>query len=184
MKSKIRAAAEAKDITKVRELLIELMSTHAGDTKVLMEISETISTVPGVFDEDDGKPYPAAHEITRNGLRELADDLKKNFSLPKYRLFTEVHARIKRDPDFKIHKEENVATLRADGIVSEQADTETTASPKAGSKVTRIVGYVLMILGVATAVVGICVPVGFMIGLGVGVIMLGLAITYMALPRN
>ena len=42
----------------------------------------------------------------------------------------------------------------------------------------RKTGYTLLALGAATAIVGICVPPKFLIGLGIGVLLLGSAVTY------
>ncbi|MDE6006181.1 MAG: hypothetical protein K2G67_01325 [Muribaculaceae bacterium] len=172
MKNKITKAIQANDIPQARELLIEMMSSRAGNTKTILEISETIASTPGIFDTDDGKTYPVAHEITEEHLAILSEDLRRNFSLPKFRLFTEVHARIVRDPDFNLK--------------SSSSNPESNSEDNKKRRHCRpllIVGYILMALGIVASIVGICVPVRFLIGLGIGVLMLGLAVTYSAIPR-
>lgn len=180
MKNKIKKAVEANDIPKIRLLLIELMATRAGKTSVLMEISETISSVPGLFEKDNGKTYPSAIDLTPEGLERLRLDLADNFSLPKYRLFTEANARMQRDPDFQLHspipKKETL-----EGILATPEEPKDSI-PR--NKPLLIVGFILMILGAVTSIVGLCVPVRFMIGLGIGVILLGAATAYAALPRS
>lgn len=174
MKNKIREAIEANDITRVRVLLIESMSKNAGKSAALTEISETVSSLKDLFEPDNGKAYPGAHEMTEVGLKELTEDLHQNFSLPKYRLFTEVHARIARDPEFSLSEEPEVTeNLEASPL-----------QPQRPRSITKTIGFILMILGAACSIVGICTGVKFMIGLGIGVIMLGSAIVYSGIPRS
>lgn len=52
---------------------------------------------------------------------------------------------------------------------------------KTVSAVGRTFGYVVLLLGLAAAITGLCVPVKFLIGLGIGVLMLGAAIVYTAI---
>lgn len=172
MKNKISKAIQANDIPQVRTLLIEMMSSHAGHTRTILEISETIASTPGIFDPDDGKKYPAPHELSEEHLRILSEDLRQNFSLPKFRLFTEVHARIVRDPAF---------ALKPTARETEEAAIE--SNKRRHSRPLRMAGYILMALGIVASIVAICIPVRFLIGLGIGVLMLGLAVTYSAIPR-
>lgn len=180
MKNKIQKAVEANDIPKIRLLLIELMATRAGKTDVLMEISETISSVPGLFEKDNGKTYPSASDITPEGLEKLRLDLADNFSLPKYRLFTETNARMQRDPNFELQPE-TPPEETLEGLLTEPEKTKET---KPRNKPLQLVGFILIILGAVTSIVGLCVPVRFMIGLGIGVILLGAATAYASLPRS
>lgn len=195
MKNRIRKALEANDTGLIRTILIESMSEHAGRTATLLEISEVITNVPGLFDTDDGKKYPAAHEMTPAALQTLAEDLHSNFSLPKYRLFTEVSARVARDPKFSLKQEQASETETvAEGVLI--ADTPVEAAPREGAeeyqgntkpgkgKALRIFGFALMAAGIASAIVGICIPIRFLIGLSIGVIMLGSAVVYSAIPRT
>lgn len=48
----------------------------------------------------------------------------------------------------------------------------------------RIVSAIIMALGCAAAIVGICVPVNFLIGLGIGVLMVGAAALYMNIQSS
>lgn len=180
MKERIRKAVESQDTASLRALLIESISVHAGRPETLIEISEIISTVPALFDTDDGKSYPSADEMTPRSLDALGEDLKINFSLPKYRLFTEVCARIARDPDFSLRessREEEVIN----GAGASNADNPYASQSR--GKSLRILGFILMAAGLATSIVGLCVPVRFMIGLGIGVIMLGSAVAYTTVTR-
>lgn len=47
----------------------------------------------------------------------------------------------------------------------------------------RTIGFSLMALGAAAAIVALCVPISFLLGVGIGVIMLGIALAYAAIPR-
>ena len=40
-----------------------------------------------------------------------------------------------------------------------------------------------MLAGAAAAITALCVPVTFLLGVGIGIILLGIALTYAALPR-
>lgn len=47
-----------------------------------------------------------------------------------------------------------------------------------GAKKGRIAGYVIIILGIITSIVGIAIPLFFLIGIGIGVIFTGAFVTY------
>lgn len=56
-------------------------------------------------------------------------------------------------------------------------------SVKPGRSV-KICGYVIILLGLLTSIVGLSIPVRFMIGMGIGVMMLGAGIVYVAINQK
>lgn len=143
--------------------------------------------------------------MTETLIDSLREDLKVNFSLPKYRLYTEVQALMVENPNYFSDRQEEIDELVTypdgtlaiteevtDGKITAASVSETPMSdaerhmsrrkPKA-SAVSRKFGYGVMAAGAAAAIVGLCVPVRLLIGLGIGVIMLGSAIVYANLRR-
>lgn len=180
MRKKIQQALEANDIPQVREILIEAITSRAGNARTLTDIAETIESTPGLFEPDDGCIYPKAHDMTESLIETLKNDIRANFSLPKYRLLTEVSARIARDPSFKL-KKEPVVTDEAIFIAGAPVETEV-GLPKR-HHTARTLGYILILAGLAAAITAICIPLHFLIGVGIGVMMLGIVLVYLSLPH-
>ena len=177
MEKAFKEALDANNLPRVRELLIETITNEADDTDHLETLKTVIETTPGLFDDDNGKFYaPTAADMTPALTMELIDDLKSNFSLEKFRLLTEVYA------------------LRVDGYMPDDEVNPVKASEPSGSKTSggdkpkcscgKVAGWVILILGLAGAIVGLCVPVKFLLGLGIGVFMLGLVLLYTNMTRN
>lgn len=185
MRKQLKEALEANNIEKARGLLVEMMARNPGNVTVLEDIRETIEKTPGLFQADDGKRYAAsADEMTETLIVALREDMAGNFSLQKYRLYAEVQARIKGDPAYyKGGTEvcaEVVDEVRRDGAPDGQASG---SHRRRGAAVGRAVGFVVMLIGAIAAIVGICIPIKFMIGLGIGVLMLGSTVVYTAINR-
>lgn len=205
MKKKLKAAVEASDIPQVRSILIDIIEHGAGDTTTIEDVTEAISKTPGIFDADDGKFYASRpEEMTETLIESLREDLDRNFSLEKVRLFTEVESIKAGSPHYFRDREKNLASVAdyacdtlsieeevEDGRVTAAhvSDTPHECAADAGRNAdgrkpaARIVGYAIMAAGAVAAIVGLCVPVKFLLGLGIGVFLLGTAITYMALVR-
>ncbi len=206
MKDTLKQAVKSGDIRQIRAIMIDSMTCCAGNTATLNQITEAIEKVPGLFDRDDGKFYAAsARDMTETLIDSLREDLGSNFSLPKYRLYTEVQALRVSDPDYyaEREKEQKESVAYPDGTltITEEivggkvtaASVSETPLPDAGhdtarrrhkrSALCRRIGYCVMTAGVVASIVGLCVPVRFLIGLGIGVIMLGTAIVYLSLRK-
>ena len=221
MKKKLQSALEAADIPAVRTILIEMIDTGYNRTNTLQDITSTLPATPGLFEPDDGKTYaPTAAQMTETLIESLREDLSRNFSLHKFRLFTEARLLTHGDPHYFANREREVTELIEDPagemeireeIIDNRitsanvttpgqdcgdvwqtegcCDVADTASPsdsqphRAGNKALRVVGLILMLAGAAAAITALCVPVTFLLGVGIGIILLGIALTYAALPR-
>ena len=127
--------------------------------------------------------------MTETLIETLRADLDRNFSLEKVRLYTEVESIKARDPRYFRDREkqmramaeeagEALAAAPAPAAPSDQADPAERPAPA-----TRVIGYVIMALGAAAAITALCVPVKFLLGLGIGIFLLGTAVTYMTLVK-
>ena len=178
MKNTLKEAMKANDLPKIRELLVEIIRNESGTTTRIEEVTEALETTPGLFDLDDGKNYPrSAERMNEELIDRLADDLKSNFSLEKFRLLTEVYAKKAEDPDFYTPNP-SAEVKPAD---EKKGSPQECKACKKKCNCASVVGAVIMALGCAAAIVGLCVPVKFLLGLGIGVFMLGTAFVYMSI---
>lgn len=184
MKNAFSEALAANDLPKVRNLLIETIRNESNQTAPIETVTEVLETTPGLFDEDNGKTYaPTAQEMTPALTAQLIEDLKSNFSLEKFKLLTEVYAlRVGQTPLEQSVEEALNEDSPATDEGKNEADDEAYRKPV--GKGGRMLGAVFMILGVAAAIVGLCVPVKFLLGLGIGVFMLGTALLYTNLIKK
>lgn len=192
MKKKLKAAVEAADVPQVRSILVDIIGHGAGDTATIEDVTEAIANTPGIFEPDDGKFYAERPEdMTETLIETLRADLDRNFSLEKVRLYTEVESIKARDPRYFRDREkqmramamaeeagEALAAAPGPAEPSDQADPAERPAPAA-----RVIGYVIMALGAAAAITALCVPVKFLLGLGIGIFLLGTAVTYMTLMK-
>lgn len=187
MKKKLKAAVEAADVPQVRSILVDIIGHGAGDTASIEDVTEAIANTPGIFEPDDGKFYAARPEdMTETLIETLRSDLDRNFSLEKVRLYTEVESIKARRPHYfrdrekqmRAMAEETCEVLAVVPELSDQADPAERPAPAA-----RVIGYVIMALGAAAAITALCVPVKFLLGLGIGIFLLGTAVTYMTLVK-
>lgn len=190
MKKKLKAAVEAADVPQVRSILVDIIGHGAGDTATIEDVTEAIANTPGIFEPDDGKFYAERPEdMTETLIETLRADLDRNFSLEKVRLYTEVESIKARDPRYFRDREKQMRAMAEEACEalaaapepaepSDQADPAERPAPAA-----RVIGYVIMALGAAAAITALCVPVKFLLGLGIGVFLLGTAVTYMTLVK-
>ncbi len=181
MKKKLKAAVEAADVPQVRSILVDIIGHGAGDTATIEDVTEAIANTPGIFEPDDGKFYAERPEdMTETLIETLRADLDRNFSLEKVRLYTEVESIKARDPRYFRDREKQMRAMAEEAgealaaapepaEPSDQADPAERPAPAA-----RVIGYVIMAL---------CVPVKFLLGLGIGIFLLGTAVTYMTLVK-
>lgn len=182
MENAFKEALESNNLPRVRELLIETIRTESGRTAQIETVTEVLETTPGLFDEDNGKRYAdSPAEMTPELTAQLITDLKSNFSLEKFKLLTEVYAlRVGETP-----MEQGVeAALESDSPATDEVRNEREADSKPRCSCAKTVAAVIMILGCAAAIVGLCVPVKFLLGLGIGVFMLGTALLYVNLSNK
>lgn len=162
MKNTLKKALESNNLPEIRESLIDIIRYKSDEPVSIDTVTEVIETTPGLFDKDNGKYYAdSAAELTGEQLDKLTEDLKSNFSLEKYRLFTEAYAILAENP----------------GYYDKKAASSGSTSPG------KIFGFILMVLGCAAAIVGLCVPVKFLLGIGIGVFMIGTAVVYINIRR-
>lgn len=190
MKKKLKAAVEAADVPQVRSILVDIIGHGAGDTATIEDVTEAIANTPGIFEPDDGKFYAERPEdMTETLIETLRADLDRNFSLEKVRLYTEVESIKARDPRYFRDREKQMRAMAEEAgealaaapepaEPSDQADPTERPAPAA-----RVIGYVIMALGAAAAITALCVPVKFLLGLGIGIFLLGTAVTYMTLMK-
>jgi hypothetical protein len=187
MKKKLKAAVEAADVPQVRSILVDIIG-HGAAT--IEDVTEAIANTPGIFEPDDGKFYAERPEdMTETLIETLRADLDRNFSLEKVRLYTEVESIKARDPRYFRDREKQMRAMAEEAgealaaapepaEPSDQADPAERPAPAA-----RVIGYVIMALGAAAAITALCVPVKFLLGLGIGIFLLGTAVTYMTLVK-
>lgn len=174
MKNTLKAAVEANDLPKIRETLVKIIRSKSDKSVSIDSVTEVIQTTPGLFDKDNGKFYAdKAENLTAKQLDEIADDLKSNFSLEKFRLLTEAYAILAESPDYYADKKQK-ATAKETVAKSDCCKSGKKKSVSCG----KVFGAIVMALGCAAAIVGLCVPVKFLLGLGIGIFMLGTAFVY------
>lgn len=190
MKKKLKAAVEAADVPQVRSILVDIIGHGAGDTATIEDVTEAIANTPGIFEPDDGKFYAERPEdMTETLIETLRADLDRNFSLEKVRLYTEVESIKARDPRYFRDREKQMRAMAEEAgealaAAPEPAEPSDQADPaERPAPATRVIGYVIMALGAAAAITALCVPVKFLLGLGIGIFLLGTAVTYMTLVK-
>ena len=190
MKKKLKAAVEAADVPQVRSILVDIIGHGAGDTATIEDVTEAIANTPGIFEPDDGKFYAERPEdMTETLIETLRADLDRNVSLEKVRLYTEVESIKARDPRYFRDREKQMRAMAEEAgealaAAPEPAEPSDQADPaERPAPATRVIGYVIMALGAAAAITALCVPVKFLLGLGIGIFLLGTAVTYMTLVK-
>lgn len=174
MKKALQEAIDSADTARIRSLLTDMAAGSRGSIPAIEDITAAVATVPDLFEPDDGRFYASsAEEMTPALIDALRQDLDSNFSLPKFRLFVETQAILHRDPKYYSHRRQESDAV---GPAAESAEAVTT-----GAGVFSKVAFVIMAVGVAAAVVGICVSLKFLLGVGIGVVMLGSALAYRAI---
>lgn len=188
MKKALQSAIDSADIILIRKTLVDMVSRNPGSASVIEDVTAAVASVPDLFEPDDGKAYPASpYDMTETLIESLSVDMSRNFSLPKFRLFVETQAVLHRNPKLysRTAPENDAATSPGESALLSEPDSVTTAAGhvRSGRKTgtLRRIAYVIMAAGVAAAVVGLCVSLKFLLGVGIGVVMLGSAIAYRAI---
>lgn len=218
MKKKLQQAIEAHDVPTVRNILIEMVTAKGGSVSALEDMAGAIAATKDLFVKDDGKIYASsAKELTATEIEALREDVKQNFSVPKFKLLAEVQEIERTHPsyfknrvqevnlnvdyaedtmieDTMIIEEEIVADRVVVAEIADRPDKSDPADcpgsldcssrPDKSGRAIKICGYVIMLLGLVTSIVGLCIPVRFMIGLGIGVLMLGAGIIYVSINQK
>lgn len=212
MKKTLQKAIEAQDIPKVREIITEALAQRPGNKDTLELVQFAVAKTPGLFVKDDGKTYPKkAEHWTDEVFSQLQCDLLDNFSSDKLKLFTDIstdrylNPKTERTaPDARPGgKSAAESAAVAEEIVIETPEEiidviETAPEPDPELRqiltdgngklpprrnLFRIIGYVFMCLGVICTIVGLCIPVTLMIGLGIAVFMIATVPVYLAIKN-
>lgn len=233
MKKKLEEAIKSDNVAEVRNILLQMVTSKGGSVSMIRDMAEAIGSTKNLFDKDDGKIYAnSAKELTRNQIEALREDVKRNFSISKFKLLAEVqeiertHPSYFRDGTQDVREDflypdgsamvleehivnDDVVTLEAHEVLPEPGDNSEDTSEeryevkfdsdpeetseeilevedeKASKAVSagKVIGYVLIVLGVAAAITAICIALKFLLGIGIGIIMLGAAIAYFFINR-
>lgn len=204
MEKTLKQAVEANNIPAIREALVDIIVKDSGKTVPIQTVTKVLETTPGLFDVDNGKKYAdSAADMNESLIQSLINDLKSNFSLEKFSLLTEVYAIKAENPDFFDKKGNSDSDVpdEIDIVIEERIVTDIPVDKeekntqsveddpyegyvKPVDKGGRKLGAIIMALGFAAAIVGLCVPVRFLIGLGIGVFMLGTALYYVNMRKE
>lgn len=193
MEKALKEAIEANNLPAIREALVNIIVNDAGKIIPVETVTEVLETTPGIFDVDNGKTYDEKdYQNPSQLIDELIKDLKSNFSPEKFGLLTEICVvQVSEGKKYQMPEDETSAVLVEELQAAKPAsdagskkEEQEYGKPKCNCG--KIINIVIMALGCAAAIVGLCVPVKFLLGLGIGVFMLGTALLYMQItpPRN
>lgn len=205
---KIDALIEAEDVQGVRGIILDLIISKAGKTRTLDTVRYAMEKSPGLFEEDNGNIEIRGKETwTQPYVRDLYHALEENFSRKKLLSFVDAGSALALDPaaykeasaaeaarreaetdalfaDSK-DSDENVIICDENVIIYEDypAGREEANLSKKGNP-GNVFGIILMVLGVAAAVVALCVPhILFLLGIGIGVFMIGSSVVYLGMSH-
>ena len=190
MKKTLQKAIESKDIGQVRTIITQCVTSGPMSRKDIELVQYAIANTPGLFEKDNGAVYPRPEAMTPADREALEEALTRNFSEPKFQLLTETALLPEEKPAKKKAKgepEPEKFTL-AETIEIEAAKGPTAAvcslPGRPEKKSVKTFGYILMALGVASIVTGICVPANFLLGLGIVVFLLASALVYFTIKAG
>lgn len=206
---KIDALIDAEDVQGVRGIILDLIISKAGKTRTLDTVRYAMEKSPGLFEEDNGNIEIRGKETwTQPYVRDLYHALEENFSRKKLLSFVDAGSALALDP--AAYKEASAAEVarreaEADALVADSkdyeekvmicdenviiyedypADREESNLRKKGNP-GNVFGIILMVLGVAAAVVALCVPhILFLLGIGIGVFMIGSSVVYLGMSHT
>ncbi len=211
MKRTLKAAMEAGDVARVRGILLDALRRKPGNKETLESVRMAMTSVEGIFDEAGEPLYTLPpEEWNESYARSLEAALVKNFTSERLGHYTEVVVALesrRHDPSApadapspagdSLDEEIEIRVARLTEIVppeevveltereaSDDAEDEEGREVRKGHSATKIFGYVLILLGAAAAIVGMCVPAHFIIGLGIGTLMIGSAIAYIGISSR
>ncbi len=198
-KKNLEDAIKSGDKSRVREIILTQLEKHAGDREALEMVMMAVNSDAGIYDHDDGA-FRVLERDSWSGAYadELKEALKRNFSLRGLRLYVDVTTELATNAEARRHGEEidRLAIVEVnekiedieDAQVLENKPSETrdvpinTETPKSGkTSQSKIIAYILMIAGAAAAIVGLCVSLKLLMGLGIIIILLGSAVGYLAI---
>ena len=170
MKSRkqLEEALKAKDKMRVRAIVMEALEYHAGKREALEVVAFALDSDVELFEPEDGRLRRLPREQWGPEYeREVREGLKENFSFPALQTYADIVTEMAANPEMGASPQE------------EEASDSGRAIRKPNPL--KVVGYIIMLLGVAAAIVAVCIPLRFLIGLGIGVFMLGSVVTYLAI---
>lgn len=205
---KIDALIEAEDVQGVRGIILDLIISKAGKTRTLDTVRYAMEKSPGLFEEDNGNIEIRGKKTwTQPYVRDLYHALEENFSRKKLLSFVDAGSALALDP--AAYKEASAAEAarreaETDALFADSKDSdekviicdenviiyedypagreEANLSKKGNPG--NVFGIILMVLGVAAAVVALCVPhILFLLGIGIGVFMIGSSVVYLGMSH-
>lgn len=188
-------AVKAGRVDEVRAYIIDGLGRHADRTSTLEMVKYAVVNTPDIFDEDEEEFYSLPKDEWNAAYADtLRRELKTGFTRDRVMLYADVEMYLASHPearqrvpveailsvsevlDESDYVEEDRIAIESVEII-EKATEDTGEHPS----VAKIIGYIILIAGLVVSIVGLCIPLNFLVGLGIGVIMIGSAVVYLAL---
>ena len=190
-RNKIEKALQAGDTAAVRRELLDIARNHAGNAGALDAVKLAISKSKDLFVKDNGAfRFEKRRDWSAEYRDRLAEALKSNFSREKLSALVEVELALKSDSDASKGHETVKEDISADADaaapemhLSEKipADDQWSHPERRKLSGVKIAGYVMMLLSLAAIIVALCIPITWLLGVGIAVFMIATAVTYLNL---
>lgn len=192
-------ALKAGDKIRVREIVLEELGKRAGHRDALEIVTFAISGDENIYDPDDGSVRVLEKEFWSAAyVDELRSTLGRNFSLKGLKLYMDVTTELANNPDARRNGEEidrlaivevNDNNDMPDAVSTVMQEQENQAGQmvsehKNSISATQMAGYILIIAGVIASIVGLCIPLRLLLGIGIVVILGGAALGYVAISSR
>lgn len=188
-RKKIEKALQAGDTAAVRRELLDIARNHADNAGALDAVKLAISKSKDLFVKDNGAfRFEKRRDWSAEYRDRLAEALKSNFSREKLSALVEVELALKSDSDAsKGHEtvKEDISA-DADAVAPEMhlsekipADDQWSHPERCKLSGVKIAGYVMMLLSLAAIIVALCIPITWLLGVGIAVFMIATAVTYL-----
>lgn len=201
----LEEALYAGDKTRVREIVLDELGKRAGHREALEIVTLAISGEEKIYDPDDGSVRVLEKESWSAAyVDELRAALKRNFSLKGLKLYMDVTTELATNPVARRNGEEidrlTIVEVDEDNEIIDDKPDNTSVAPlgqdteakkesavsnqKTSLSLTQLVGYVMIIAGVIASIVGLCIPLRLLLGIGIVVILGGSALGYVAIASK
>lgn len=190
-RKKIEKALQAGDTAAVRRELLDIARNHADNAGALDAVKLAISKSKDLFVKDNGAfRFEKRRDWSAEYRDRLAEALKSNFSREKLSALVEVELALKSDSDASKGHETVKEDISADADaaapemhLSEKipADDQWSHPERRKLSGVKIAGYVMMLSSLAAIIVALCIPITWLLGVGIVVFMIATAVTYLNL---
>lgn len=208
MKKNLSEAIAAGDAVKVRTLLLEMLRRDAGRKDTLLSLAAAIEMPNLFENPSGVLYILPKEEWNLSYARAVEEGLVRNFTRDGLRHYSEVMVELaarRRNGDDGLTAPSADSEVRGEAVVLTEVSPQEGDGPADGA-LTEIVaiqevedlseepvrssgkrrpgyigiavGYCLMAIGVLAAIVSLFLPVKFLLGLGIGTLMVGSAVTY------